>query len=162
MGERRSTGTSADTDVYESADDYDEVDFPRDANQHYWSQDCKTPAMTQSDLNNLLKWLDEVKAAHNIRTKDGYLGSTPTQLNFKQSVAFDLIRRHIINVKLHGQDNVQQFLLNISGPPRTGNSIFLNTVKIFAKEELGRDGFVQAAAPSGTAVYPSTEMHYTV
>ena len=27
-------------------------------------------------------------------------------------------------------------------------------MKIFAKEELGRDGFVQATAPSGTAVYP--------
>ena len=26
-------------------------------------------------------------------------------------------------------------------------------MKIFAKEELVRDGFVQAAAPSGTAVY---------
>ena len=26
-------------------------------------------------------------------------------------------------------------------------------MKIFAKEELGRDGFVQAAAPSGTAAY---------
>ena len=30
---------------------------------------------------------------------------------------------------------------------------FLNTVDIFAKEELVRDGFVQAAAPSGTDVY---------
>ena len=30
---------------------------------------------------------------------------------------------------------------------------FLNTVHIFAKEELVRDGFVQAAAPSGTDAY---------
>ena len=30
---------------------------------------------------------------------------------------------------------------------------FLNTVDIFAKEELVRDGFVQAAAPSGTDAY---------
>ena len=31
---------------------------------------------------------------------------------------------------------------------------FLNTVDIFSKEELVRDGFVQAAAPSGTDAYP--------
>ena len=30
---------------------------------------------------------------------------------------------------------------------------FLNTVDIFAKEELVRDGFVQATAPSGTDAY---------
>ena len=59
-------------DVYESTDDYDEVEFMRDANQHACSQDCKTLTMTQSDLNNLPKWLDEVKAAHTIRTNYGY------------------------------------------------------------------------------------------
>ena len=48
------------TDVYASADDYDEVEFVRDDNQHDWSQDCKTVSMTQSDLNNLPKRLDEV------------------------------------------------------------------------------------------------------
>ena len=79
------------TDVYESADDYDELEFVREGNQQDWSQDCKTLAMTQSDPNNLQKWLDEVKAAHTIRTNDGDLGGTPTQLNFKQSVAFCLI-----------------------------------------------------------------------
>ena len=63
----------------------------RYATQQDWSQGCKTLAMTQSDLNNLPKWLDEVKAAHKIRTNDGDLGGTPTQLNFKQSVAFGLI-----------------------------------------------------------------------
>ena len=71
---------------------------------------------------------------------------TPTQLNSKQSVAFDLIRRLILNVKVHGQDNVQQLLLN-------SRSFFVNTMKRFAKEELGRDGFMQAAAPSDTAAY---------
>ena len=45
----------------------------------------------ESDLNNLPKWLDEVKADHKIRTNDGDLGGTPTQLNFKQSVAFCLL-----------------------------------------------------------------------
>ena len=30
---------------------------------------------------------------------------------------------------------------------------FFNTVNIFAKEELARYGFVQAAAPSGTDAY---------
>ena len=79
------------TYVYESADDYEELEFVRDGNQQDWSQDCKTLAMTQSDLNNLPKWLDEVKAANTIRTNDGDLGGTPTQLNFKQSVAYSLI-----------------------------------------------------------------------
>ena len=74
-------------------------------------------------------------------------------MNFKQSVAFGLFRRHILSVKVHGQDNVQQLLLNISGAAGTGKSFFLNTVKRSVKEELGRDGFVQAAAPSGTAAY---------
>ena len=32
--------------VYESADDYDELEFVTDANQQYWLQDCKTLAMT--------------------------------------------------------------------------------------------------------------------
>ena len=119
------------TDVYESADDYADVELIRDANQHDWSQDSKTLAMTQSDLNNLTKWLDEDKAAHKIRTHEGDLGDTPTQLNCNQSVAVVLIRRHIINVKVHGQDNVQQPLLNISGAAGTSKSFFLNTVAIF-------------------------------
>ena len=34
------------TDVYESADDYDELEFVRDADQQDWLQDCKTLAMT--------------------------------------------------------------------------------------------------------------------
>ena len=87
----------------------------RDANQQDWSQDCKTLAMTQHDLNNLPKWLDE-NAGHKTRTNDGDLGGTPTRLNFKQSVAFGLIiRRYNRNVKVHGQNNDQQLLLNISG-----------------------------------------------
>ena len=76
---------------YASADDYYELEFVRDATQQAWSQGCKTLPMTQSDLNNLPKWLDEVKAAHKIRTNDGDLGGTPTQLNFKMLVAFGLI-----------------------------------------------------------------------
>ena len=55
------------TDVYASADNYDALEFVRDDNQHDWSQDCKTVAMTQSDRNNLPKRLDEVKAAYKIR-----------------------------------------------------------------------------------------------
>ena len=95
------------TDVYEYADDYDEaVWFVIDANQHDWSHEYKIIAMTQSDLNNLPKWLDDVKSAHKIRTNDGDLGGTPTQLNFKQSVAFCLTRRHMLNFKVHGQGNV--------------------------------------------------------
>ena len=47
--------------------------------------------MTQSDLNNHPKTLNEDKAAKKIRTNDGDLVGTPTQLNFKQPVAFDLI-----------------------------------------------------------------------
>ena len=42
-------------------------------------------------------------------------------------------------------------LLNFSGAAGTGKSFFLHSVKIFSKERLGRDGFVHAAAPSGTA-----------
>ena len=125
----------------------------RDANQHDWSQDCKPFAMTQNDLNNLPKWLDKAKAAHKIRTNDGDLGGTPIHLNFKQSAASGLTRCHIINAKVHGQDNIQQLLLTMSVAAGTRKSFFLNTVKIFAREELGRDGFVQAAAPSGTAAY---------
>ena len=79
------------THVYEYADDYDELAFVRDATQQDLSQGCKTLPKTQSDLNNLPKWLDEVKAAHKIRTNDGDLGGTPTQLNFKLSGAFGLI-----------------------------------------------------------------------
>ena len=85
-------GSHAATDVYEFADDYEEIECLRDTNQHDWSQDCKTLAMTQKDLNNLPHWIDEVKAAHKIMTNDGDLGGTPTQLNLKQSVAFVLIR----------------------------------------------------------------------
>ena len=125
-----------------------------DSNQHDWSQDCQILAMSQSDLNNLPTWLDEVNAAHKIMTNDGYLGGTPTHLNFKQSVAFCLIRQHILNVKVHGQENILQLLLTICGAAGTGQSFFLNSVNRFAKEELGRDGFVQAAAPSDTASYP--------
>ena len=139
--------------VYESADDYDDVECMRDANQHDWSHECNIIATTQSDLNNLPKRQDDVTIARKIRTNDGGLGGTPTQLNLKQSVAFGLFRRHILNVKVHGQDNVQQLLLNISGAAGIGKSVFLNTVKRSVKEELGRDGFVQAAAPSGTAAY---------
>ena len=97
------------TDVYESTDDYDRIKLVRDANQHDWLHDCKTLAMTQRDLNYLTKWADGVKAAHTIRNNDGDFGGIPTHLNFNQSVASDLTRRQIINVKLYGQDNVQQF-----------------------------------------------------
>ena len=41
----------------------------------------------------------------------------------------------------------------MSEAARTNNSLFLNTEKRFAKEELGQDGIVRAAAPSGTAAY---------
>ena len=34
------------SDVYESTDDYDQIKFVRDANQHHWLHDCKTLAMT--------------------------------------------------------------------------------------------------------------------
>ena len=54
-------------------------------------------------------------------------------MNFKQSVAFGLIRRHILDVKMHGQDNVQQLLLDFSGASGTGKSFFLNTVKSLRK-----------------------------
>ncbi len=54
---------------------------------------------------------------------------------------------------MHELDNVQQLLLNISRAAGTGKSFFLNTVTQFAREELGRDGFVQAAAPFDTAAY---------
>ena len=145
--------SQAATDVYESADDYDDVAFVRDANQHDWSHECNILAMTQSDLNNLPKRFDDVTTAHKIRTNDGDLGGTPTQLNFKQLVAFGLFRRHILNVKIHGQDNVQQLLLNISGAAGSGKSFFLNTVKRLVKVEHGRDGVVQAAARSGTATH---------
>ena len=145
--------SQAATDVYESADDYDDVAFVRDANQHDWSHECNILAMTQNDLNNLPKRFDDVTTAHKIRTNDGDLGGAPTQLNFKQLVAFGLFRRHILNVKIHGQDNVQQLLLNISGAAGSGKSFFINTVKRLVKVEHGRDGVVQAAAPSGTATY---------
>ena len=96
------------TDVHESTDDYDRIKLVRDANQHDWLYDCKTLAKTQTDLNYLTKWADDVKAAHTIRNNDGDFGGIPTQLNFNQSVASDLTRRQIINAKLYGQDNVQQ------------------------------------------------------
>ena len=70
------------TDVYESTDDYDQIKYVRDANQHYWLQDCKTLAMTQRDLNHLTKWVDDVKVAPTIRNNDGDFEGTPTQLNF--------------------------------------------------------------------------------
>ena len=117
------------TDVYESADDYYDVEVMRHANEHDWSHECNIIAMTQSDLNNLPKRLDDVTTAHKIRTNDGDSGGTPTQLNFNQSVAFGLFSRHILNVKVHGQDNVQHLLLNISGATGIGKSFFLNTVK---------------------------------
>ena len=148
------------TDVYESADDYDELECVRDVNQQDWSHDCQTLAMTQSDLNNFPKWLDEVKAAHKIRTNYGDLGDITIQLNFKQSVAVGLAWRHIINVNVHGQNNVQQLLLNISGAAGTSNSLFPNIVTKLAKEELGRDGIVRAAA--ALLHTSSTEIHYTV
>ena len=95
------------TDVYESTDDYDRIKLVRDANKHDWLHDCKTLAMTQRDLNYLTKWTDDVKAvAHTIRNNDGDIGGIPTQLDFNQSVASDIIRRHIINVKVYGQDNI--------------------------------------------------------
>ena len=47
-----SLASHAATDVYESADDYDEVEFVTNANHHDWSQDCKTLAMTQTHLQN--------------------------------------------------------------------------------------------------------------
>ena len=74
--------TRAATDVYESADDYDEIEFVIVANQHDCSEDFKTLAMTQRDLNYLTKWVDDVKAAHTIRNNDGDVDGTLTQLNF--------------------------------------------------------------------------------
>ena len=149
------------SDVYESADEYDYVEFVGDANQHDWSRDWKTLAMTQSDQNKLSKWLDEANAAHNIRNNGWSLRGTPTHLNFKQPVAFGLIIRDILNAKLHGQDNIHHILLNMSGAAGTDMSRFLKTVKRFAKEELGRDGFVQEAAPSGTAAYLINETQHS-
>ena len=61
---------------------------------------------------------------------DGDFGGTPTQFNFKQSVAFRLTRRHIVDVKVHGQNNVKQLY-----------SIFLEQY------------FVLAAATSAKAAY---------
>ena len=63
---------------------------------------AKHSQMTQRDLNCLRKWVDDLKAASTIRTNDEYIGGTPTQLNFKQSVAPGIIIRHIINVNVHG------------------------------------------------------------
>ena len=70
------------TDVYESTNDYDQIKFVRDPNQHHWLQDCETLEMTERDLNYLTKWVDDVKAAHTIRNNDGDSEGTPTQLNF--------------------------------------------------------------------------------
>ena len=61
------------TDVYESTDDYDQIQFVRDANQHHWLHDCKTLAMTQRDLYYLTKWVHDVKAAHPIRNNEEIL-----------------------------------------------------------------------------------------
>ena len=61
------------TDVYESTDDYDQIQFVRDAYQHHWLHDYKTLAMTQRDLNYLTEWVDDVKAAHPIRNNEEML-----------------------------------------------------------------------------------------
>ena len=68
-----STALHAATDVYESTDDYDQIQFVRDANQHHWIHDCKTLAMTQRDLIYLTKWVHDVKAAHPIRNNEEIL-----------------------------------------------------------------------------------------
>ena len=65
--------SSSATDVYEPTDDYDDVEIVRHTNQHDWSHECNILAMTQNDLNNLPKLLDDVTSAHTIRTNDGYL-----------------------------------------------------------------------------------------
>ena len=49
----------------------------------------------------------------------------------------------------------------MSGAAGTDKSRFLKTVKRVAKEELGRDGFVQEAAPSGTAAYLINETQHS-
>ena len=61
------------TDVYESTDDYDQIQFVRDAYQHHGLHDYKTLAMTQRDLNYLTEWVDDVKAAHPIRNNEEIL-----------------------------------------------------------------------------------------
>ena len=56
-----------------ATDDYDQIQFVRDANQHHWLHDCNTLAMTQRDLNYLTKWVHDVKAAHPIRNNEEIL-----------------------------------------------------------------------------------------
>ena len=76
----------------------------RDANQHDWLQDLQ-------NIRNDSKG-SELRMMSRLLTRSGtmmeiFLG-TPTQLNFNHSVASDLTRHQIINVKVYGQDNVHQ------------------------------------------------------
>jgi len=119
------------------------------ANDVIWLQDAQAFPLTNNDLEQLPKWLDEQKLIHQVLMDDDNTCGSPEELNDKQFLAFaivwDFLRRAASEPRL---DMVEPFLLNISGAAGTGKSFWLNTIKAYAKAQGFPKGFVRAAAPA--------------
>jgi len=139
---------------YDDDAQYDDLEFVGQARNHNWQEDRLQLGLSDEDLNRMSRWIDETKKGFVVSVDCGSGVGVPLweQLNYKQTAAFNIIRRLIVTAKECGVRDLPQLLLNISGGAGTGKTFWLNAVRHFAAQEISPQ-FVKAAAPSGTAAF---------
>ena len=138
---------------YEDDNDYDDLELLVQSRTHDWQEDRRRLNLTDADLDTMATWINEQKQTYNMAdAQNQEEAATYEDLNEKQKIAFDLIRRHIERVQEVGPDAAPQLLLNISGGAGTGKTFWLNAVRQLAANTIGSQ-FVLTAAPSGTAAF---------
>ena len=135
--------------------DYNDISIQNLADTFDWNEDKIKLELTDNDIENLKYWLPNTKEIHeNLLTRTGeQMNHEYEQLNTKQQMAFDVVKKFILSVRQNGIEATPQLLLNISGAAGTGKSFLLRAIKMFANEQMGHDNFILTAAPSGTAAF---------
>jgi hypothetical protein len=138
---------------YEDDNDYDDVDVLLQSRSHNWQEDRLRLNLSQCDLDSMAKWVEEQKQTFtDLPEPDSNIAPRFEDLNEKQQIAFNIIRKHIEKAQEVGLDELPQLLLNISGGAGTGKTFWLNAVRQLATANIGSQ-FVKTAAPSGTAAF---------
>jgi len=140
-------------EYYEDDNDYDDAELLLKSRSYDWQVDRLSLGLDETALAELPKWLDEQKQTFSdLGDSQDDEGPSVEDLNAKQLVAYNIVKRHIEKAKEVGLDLLPQLLLNISGGAGTGKTFWLNAVRKFARTS-GMSHFIRRAAPSGTAAF---------
>jgi hypothetical protein len=87
---------------YEDDNDYDDVDVLLQSRSHNWQEDHLRLNLSFCDLDSMAKWVDEQKQTFTyLLEPDSNIAPRFEDLNEKQQIAFNIIRKHIEILRRH-------------------------------------------------------------